>query len=61
MPLPEHLDPAELIFTPDVADDPHHVYARLRNECPVATADMGGIGVRLISRYEDVLCGAPSP
>jgi cytochrome P450 len=53
--------PAELLFSPGTADDPHHAYARLRSECPVASADMGGFGVTLISRYEDVLAALRSP
>jgi cytochrome P450 len=53
--------PADLLFSPGTADDPHPAYARLRTECPVASADMGGIGVTLISRYDDVLAALRSP
>ncbi len=42
------------LFEPDVADDPHPTYARMRSECPVARGDLGGRPVALISRYEDV-------
>lgn len=42
------------LFEPDVADDPHPTYARLRSACPVARGDLGGRPVALLSRYEDV-------
>jgi cytochrome P450 len=52
---------ADQLFAPGTADDPHPTYARLRNECPVVTSDMGGFGVTMISRYEDVLAAFRSP
>ena len=42
------------LFEPDVADDPHPAYERLRSECPVARGDMAGNPVVMISRYDDV-------
>ncbi len=42
------------VFSPDVADDPHPTYQRMRNECPVARSTLGEAAVVLISRYEDV-------
>ena len=42
------------VFSPDVADDPHPTYRRMRSECPVARSTMGEAPVVLISRYEDV-------
>jgi cytochrome P450 len=45
---------AELAFSPEVADDPHPTFARLRSECPVARGDLGGKPVVMLSRYEDV-------
>ncbi len=54
-------DPAEVLFSPATADDPHPTYARLRGECPVVNADMGGFEVTLISRYDDVLAALRSP
>ncbi|MGH9112454.1 MAG: cytochrome P450 [Acidimicrobiales bacterium] len=43
------------LFSPEVADDPHPTYGRLREQCPVARGDLGGHQVVLLSRYEDVL------
>lgn len=45
---------ASALFSPDVADDPHHIYRRIRQECPVARATMGDHPVVLVSRYDDV-------
>jgi cytochrome P450 len=42
------------LFTQASADDPHAIYARLRQECPVATAEFVGNTVVTISRHEDV-------
>ena len=38
----------------DVATDPHCAYAALRDRCPVARSDHGGMPVVYISRYEHV-------
>jgi cytochrome P450 len=57
----EPRSPADLLFAPSVADDPHPTYERLRSECPVARGDLGGIDVTLISRYDDVLAALRSP
>lgn len=38
---------------PKWADDPYPVYARLRDECPVAHSDVYG-GYWILSRYDDV-------
>jgi cytochrome P450 len=42
------------LFEPDVADDPHPTYARMRAACPVARGDLGGAPVAFLTRYEDV-------
>jgi cytochrome P450 len=47
-------DVADSLFSPSVADDPHATYRRIRQECPVARAQMGDSAVAVISRYEDV-------
>lgn len=47
-------DPAVSFFSPDVADDPHPTYRKLRETCPVTRATMGDIPMVLISRYEDI-------
>jgi cytochrome P450 len=61
MTATEPRGPADLLFAPSVADDPHPTYERLRTECPVARGDLGGIDVTLISRYEDVLAALRTP
>jgi cytochrome P450 len=63
MPMTE-LDgrgPAELLFSPGSADDPHPTYARLRDECPVSLGSFAGHDVVLISRYDDVVAALRSP
>jgi cytochrome P450 len=55
--MTETLDPgaaADELFLPAAATDPHPVYRRIRQECPVARTDMGDNAVVLVSRYEDV-------
>ena len=55
--MTETLDPgaaADQLFMPAAATDPHPVYRRIRQECPVARTDMGDAAVVLVSRYEDV-------
>jgi cytochrome P450 len=47
-------DAAHTFFTPSVADDPHAVYRRIRQECPVARTAMGDSATVIISRYDDV-------
>ena len=55
--MTETLDPgaaADELFLPAAATDPHPVYRRIRQECPVARTDLGDSAVVLVSRYEDV-------
>ena len=55
--MTETLDPgaaADELFLPAAATDPHPVYRRMRQECPVARTNMGDSAVVLVSRYEDV-------
>lgn len=49
------------LFSPEVADEPHGTYRQLREQCPVAKGDLGGHGVVLLSRYEDVLFALRHP
>lgn len=49
------------LFSPEVADDPHPAYAKLRSECPVARGELGEHSVVLLSRYEDVLWALRHP
>ena len=49
------------LFSPEVARAPHAAYRQLREQCPVAKADLGGHDVVLISRYEDVLFALRHP
>ncbi len=49
-------DPTTLLFDPAVADAPHDVYRRMREECPVARADnLVGEPTVYVSRYSDVM------
>ncbi|HEY6623780.1 MAG TPA: cytochrome P450 [Acidimicrobiales bacterium] len=45
---------ANALFSPAVADDPHPAYGRMREECPVARADISGAPMVVVSGYEDV-------
>lgn len=47
-------DVASSLFSPQVADDPHPTYRRLRTSCPVARTSMGEIAVAVVAGYEDV-------
>lgn len=47
-------DVATELFGPEATDHPHHTYARMRAECPVARSDLAGSPSVYISRYEDV-------
>ncbi len=57
----DHAEAAGALFSPSTADDPHPTYERMRQECPVARTDMGGHGVVLVIRYEDVLWAMRHP
>ncbi|HJR25055.1 MAG TPA: cytochrome P450 [Acidimicrobiales bacterium] len=46
--------PADRLFSPQTADDPHATYRRMRQECPVARTEFAGMPGATISRYEDV-------
>ncbi len=53
---------ADLLFSQEVADHPHAMYARLRDECPVSrTTSEGESPLVLISRYNDVLWALRHP
>jgi cytochrome P450 len=52
---------ADLLFTQEVADDPHPVYGRLRRECPVSRTMTDDAPLVLISRYTDVLWALRHP
>ena len=45
---------ADELFSPEVSDEPHDAFRRLRQECPVARTDMGESAVVLVSRFDDV-------
>ena len=55
------LDPMALMFSADVANDPHAAYERLRTECPVSRSKFAGNPSVFISRYEDVLWALRHP
>src|SRR5262245_26877399 len=54
-------DPVRLLFTHTTADDPHPVYARLRQECPVARREGEGQGEVFLSRYDDIFWAMRHP
>jgi cytochrome P450 len=59
-------DAANMLFTPDTADDPHPAYARVRNECPVARISPGAESGRergqvFLSRYDDIFWAMRHP
>jgi cytochrome P450 len=45
---------ADELFSPEVSDEPHAAFRRIRQECPVARTDMGESAVVLVSRFDDV-------
>jgi cytochrome P450 len=47
------------LFDPEVAADPHPVYAVLRSQCPVARSTF--FDAPVVSRYEDVVWGLRHP
>lgn len=65
------MDPTEAVnpetgeanpYLPWVAADPVPFYDKLREQCPVATMEgMAGLGVHIISRYEDVRWALRNP
>ena len=55
-------DLVDLLFSQEVADHPHAMYGRLRDECPVSrTRSEGQSPLVLISRYNDVLWALRHP
>jgi cytochrome P450 len=54
-------DATRALFTPAAADDPHPVYRRLRQECPVARRDGDPRGEVFLNRYEDVFWAMRHP
>jgi cytochrome P450 len=55
-------DPLPVLFSPDVAADPQPVYARMRDECPVARSEIDGLGATIVlSRYADVMWALKHP
>jgi cytochrome P450 len=40
-------------YSPELQEDPHPYFARLRAECPVAHSDQSG-GFWILSKYEDI-------
>src|SRR5438045_8178647 len=57
------LDALGMLFAPDTANDPRHVYGRLRDECPIAQggAMMGEGSTWVLSRYDDVMWALRHP
>jgi cytochrome P450 len=47
------------LFDPEIAADPHPVYATLRSKCPVARSTF--FDAPVVSRYEDVVWGLRHP
>jgi cytochrome P450 len=47
-------DARTLVFSQRTADEPHAAYKQLRQQCPVARADLGDRGGVVISRLDDV-------
>ena len=54
-------DATRALFTPAAADDPHPVYRRLRQECPVARRDGEPRGEVYLNRYEDIFWAMRHP
>lgn len=55
-------DLVDLLFSQEVADNPHAMYGRLRDQCPVSrTQSDGESALVLISRYQDVLWALRHP
>jgi cytochrome P450 len=55
-------DLVDLLFSQEVADHPHAMYGRLRDQCPVSrTQSDGESALVLISRYQDVLWALRHP
>ncbi|MGH9027687.1 MAG: cytochrome P450 [Acidimicrobiia bacterium] len=54
-------DPMAMLFSPGGADDPHHAYRELRDQCPVARNEFAGTPSVSLSRYEDVLWAMRHP
>jgi cytochrome P450 len=50
-----------VLFSHRTADDPHPVYERLRQECPVARRDGRERGEVFLSRYEDIFWAMRHP
>jgi cytochrome P450 len=57
----ENTDALRVLFSPKTADDPHPVYERLRQECPVARRDGDDRGEVFLSRYEDIFWAMRHP
>lgn len=57
------VDPVSQLFVPATANDPRPVYARLRQECPVARSAplMGDASGWVVSRYDDVMWALRHP
>ncbi len=59
-------DATRTVFSPQTADDPHPVYERIRNECPVARIGPDREQARergqvFLSRYEDIFWAMRHP
>jgi len=59
--MTDTVDATRALFTPAAADDPHPVYRRLRQECPVARRDGEAHGEVFLNRYEDIFWAMRHP
>src|SRR5437763_11421883 len=54
-------DDGQFLFSRRTADDPHPVYAQLRNECPVLRHEGPERGDVFLSRYDDIFWALRHP
>jgi cytochrome P450 len=59
--MTETSDATRVLFTSAAADDPHPVYRRLRQECPVARRDTESRGEVFLNRYDDIFWAMRHP
>ena len=59
--MTETSDATRALFTPAAADDPHPVYRRLREECPVARREGGARGTVYLTTYENIFWAMRHP
>jgi cytochrome P450 len=59
--MTETSDATRVLLTSAAADDPHPVYRRLRQECPVARRDTESRGEVFLNRYDDIFWAMRHP